>query len=180
MWLSLQHHGPLPTHCEPSLQTLHEPTRQFFKSSPLSPILCPPKKQKKEKKKWRVCFFFILLPFHALLTSGLCRSCKQKRWLIMRKAVWGTCGPGGSRDRSSRKYRKSHETVCSWTLASLLLQNHEVKRKHPSYWGGNWNRVLILNCLRFTHNWQSNCRTQLPDSSHSPWLWCYMLRHFWF
>lgn len=90
----------------------------------------PPKTKQKNKAKQKNqdpfllhCFAFSCCFSHLVSAPTGSRSADLP-W----ESFLGTCGLGHSSDTSSRKYRKSPETVCSWALASLLLQTHEVKR----------------------------------------------------
>lgn len=150
-WVIPQWLGPLPIYCEPSLQTLHEPRCTFFKSSCLSSIPSSP------TKKQRVHFFFIILPFRTPPHICFCHNWQLKCWPVMGKAFLGPCDLGCS----SRKYRKSHEGGLFLNTCQPYSADSWGIEKHSSSWRGNWNRVPILNCLKFIHSQQNDHRAHV-------------------
>lgn len=69
----------------------------------------------------------MILPFHALHIWPLPQLAAEML-TFHEKGFSGGCVPLAAVTVGGRNYRKPHEMACSGTLASLLLQTHEVKR----------------------------------------------------
>ena len=138
-------------------KTLHELTCNFFKPSSLLPVLSPLPHEKKVEGTFLHDFAFS----HSSLIWPLPQLAAEV--LIYHEKVF-------LREAWPRQQQEVQEISWDSLFLNTCLSSSadsQGKEKRLRHRGGGGSRGPVLNCLRFTHNWQNNRRAQLLDSSQA-------------